>query len=375
MNTRLGKKSGWRLLWLLGLVWVPLLGRAEAAPPDVEQAWRQANAWVGQFRRGHADWWRWEQAQTQAPSLSPGAEGGAALARALDVPTADVAVELAWAAHPALAGVLQRLGRDNRALVAAGRWAELDPALGWRLEGVDEVIELAAAVRKAWLRAVASELALVPTQVALDAAQVAQTLGARMVAVGNWSTLAQAPYQLKWTQAQLRWQRAQYEAAQERARLLALLQRTGQYDVVRLNAALPAVPAQAMAEPAFARWLARVQPHVQALRRDRHRSVAHLAFQAYTGSHAVATLTQDGVLKLQERVHEETQLHYNGMLKSTWELLDAVQNLAQARLEVVTAQRDFALAALDLQTALWGAEPVVLNTLGGATVAPASPSH
>lgn len=45
-------------------------------PTGVEQDsvdWRKANADVGQFRRGHADLLRWEQANSRSPTAAPGA--------------------------------------------------------------------------------------------------------------------------------------------------------------------------------------------------------------------------------------------------------------------------------------------------------------
>lgn len=355
----------------MALALLPVLAWPQTAPVDADQAWRQANEWVGQFPRGHADWLKWEQAQAKA--LRPATPE--VPANALDLSTAETAVELAWKAHPSMASTLNRLGSANRAWVASGRWTELDPTLSWRLDGLDEVLELAVTVRKAWLQATASQLALAPRKVSLDAAQVAHTLGQRMVAVGNWNTLALAPHQLAWANAQLNWQRAQYAAAQDQARLLALLQLSGRYDAVRLAQALPAVPEQAMGASEFTQQLQKIQSQVNALRRDRHRGVAQLAYRAYLGSHAVATITRNEVQKLQEQVTEETQLHYNGMLKSTWELLAEVQTQAQTRADVIDAQRDFALAALDLQWALFGGEPQALAALGGASAEAAPQGH
>lgn len=358
----------------MGLALVPLLGWAQPAETDAAQAWRQANELVGQFQRGHADLLKWEQAQAdqmapKAPMPPPDP------ASTLDLRTPEAAVERAWQARPKLAGTLSRLGPANRALVLAGRWTELDPRLSWRLEGLDEAIDLAAQVRKAWLQASASQLALAPLQTARDAAQLAQQLGQRMVAVGNWSKLAQTPQQLAWANAQLNWQRAQYAAAQDRAHLLKLLDLAGRYDTVQLPAALPAVPPQAMDANAFAQQLQRIQPEVPAVRRAQHRAQAQLAYQAYQASHAVAVVTQHEIVPTHELIVEETQLHYSGMLKSTWELLSEVQNLAQARVALVAAQRDFAVALLDLNLALSGGEPDRLITLGGAAADAAPAAH
>jgi outer membrane protein TolC len=364
-------RSGVRYKWVLGLALLPVLGWAQTSTVDADKAWRQANELVGQFRRGHADLLKWEQTQAKSPNQVTTASP----VNALDLSTPEAAVELAWKAHPSVVKALYRLGASNRALLLAGKWTELDPSLSWKLEELDEALDLAISVRKAWLQATASQLALEPIKVSLDAAQVAQELGQRMVAVGNWSKLAQARHQLAWANAQLNWQRAQYAAAQDQARLLKLLQLSGQFDAVRFPNAMPTVPEQAMSEPEFNKRLQTVQAQVNTLRRDRHRGAAQLAYRAYLGSHAVAKINQNEVLKLRDFVTEETQLHYSGMLKSTWELLTEVQNQAQARADVINAQRDFALAEIDLQSSLFGGEPEGLASLGGASADTASKGH
>lgn len=371
MDSRSIARWGRRHPWVLGLALLPMAGWAQTADADASKAWRQANDLVGQFRRGHADLLKWEQSQENA---SKGA-AAASPVNTLDLSSAESAVELAWKVHPELAGTLDRLGSANRALVIAGRWTELDPALSWKLEGLDEVIDLAVAARKAWLQATASQLALAPMQLALDAAQAAQELGQRMVAVGNWSKLAQAPQQLAWANARLNWQRAQYAAAQDRARLLRLLQLSGRYAALRLPPALPAVPDRIMDDVEFNERLRNIQNEVPALRRERHRSAAQLAYQAYLGSHAVALVTQNEIAKVRDQVLEDTQLHYSGMLKSTWELLGEVQNQAQTRVALIGSQRDFSIAALDLNWALFAGEPESLTALGSAAADAAPSAH
>ena len=71
-------------------------------------------------------------------------------------------------------------------------------------------------------------------------------------------------------------------------------------------------------------------------------------------------------------VTEETVLHYNGMLKSTWDVLTESQNQIQASAAAVNAQRDFAIAKIDLEWVLLGGEPTGFITLGGGDAAPAA---
>ena len=84
------------------------------------------------------------------------------------------------------------------------------------------------------------------------------------------------------------------------------------------------------------------------------RSQAREAWFRYRGAWDVARHQRDVVLPLSTALQEETQLRYNGMLQSTWELLAS----ARARLDSVRAvtqsQRDFWLAHTDLQAVLAG---------------------
>jgi outer membrane protein TolC len=58
-------------------------------------------------------------------------------------------------------------------------------------------------------------------------------------------------------------------------------------------------------------------------------------------------------------------LHYNGMLKSVWDLLDEVRNQSQATVDAIGAQRDFWIAEADLQWVLQGGEPDSFVSAGG----------
>jgi outer membrane protein TolC len=95
------------------------------------------------------------------------------------------------------------------------------------------------------------------------------------------------------------------------------------------------------------------------------------AYAAYQGAFATATLAQE-VLKLHQFVTEETVLHYNGMLKSTWDVLTESQNQIQASSAAVNAQRDFEMARIDLEWVLLGGEPAGFVSLAGGDAAPAA---
>jgi len=75
-------------------------------------------------------------------------------------------------------------------------------------------------------------------------------------------------------------------------------------------------------------------------------------------------------------LQEETQLRYNGMLQSTWELLASATTRLQSEVAVSQAQRDAWLAYLDLQAVLSGAVVNFSSTPSAAGTAPAAnPGH
>ena len=86
-----------RLCLAAGLLILPAWAVAQAASP--ESVWRDANAAVGQFPRGHADLLKWEQ--QQAPAVAPQLTAwrlvrqyGTRAAAILDGPEAPVAADL-----------------------------------------------------------------------------------------------------------------------------------------------------------------------------------------------------------------------------------------------------------------------------------------
>lgn len=360
-----------RLCLAAGLLILPVWAMAQATSP--ESAWRDANAAVGQFPRGHADLLKWEQ--QQAPAAAPAAPVTPALP-GLALATAEQAVRQAWRAHRELARPLAILGPARTDLLATGRWLELDPSLNWRIDDFDELLEVAVQARKAWTEALLSQQTLLPLRQALAAAEAAHELGQRMVSVGNWSRLQQTPVQLARTQAQMSLRRAQYAAAQAQARLLKTLGLSGIHAAVGLPAQLPALADAGISEAEFQRRLAAIQSELPRGNRLRNQAHALLAFAAYQASLALARASQDELLPLRQYISEETVLHYNGMLKSSWDLLTEVQNQSQAQAGALATRRDFELASIELQSVLLGAEPASPLALGaGSSEAPQSAGH
>ncbi|MGM9428406.1 TolC family protein [Hydrogenophaga sp. MI9] len=346
-------------LLAVGLLAVPWALSAQTPGPAQEADWRRANDAVGQFHRGHADVLKWEKADEPQAAPSPAAQEES-------IPTAEAAVRMAWRVHRDLARPLARLGTENAQLIAAGRWTELDPSLQRRVEDAGEVLEVAAAGRKAWIEAVAAQQVLKHQRDMLDAAQAAYELGQRMVTVGNWSKLQLSPVQLAASNARMNLRRAQQAAAQAQSKLVKTMGKTGLQDGFAIPDQLPAIPAQAMTESDLQKRVDAIRNQLPGAEGLRSRALARGAMKVYFAAHALAQDSQGDVLKTREFVTEETVLHYNGMLKSVWDLLDEVRNQSQATVDAIGAQRDFWIAEADLQWVLQGGEPDSFVSLGGA---------
>lgn len=368
MSLKLKLKTVWPVI-VFGFVSTPLAWSAPTNPPGAEEDWRSANDAVGQLKRGHADALKWEQANVSPPVLQGPVPVGLKLLTVEDV------TRQAWRAHRELVHPLSSLGTANAALIATGRWPEIDPRLQRRVDGMDELLEVAAQARKTWLQAVATRQTLAQYRAALDAAEAASELGRRMVNVGNWSKLKQARVQLVQSSAQMNLVRAQYAADQAQASLIKMLGLRGQYARVTLPDSLPDVPRQLVPIGAWQQQALAIQAQLPDVEGMRNQANFDIALAAYQTSHALVKGTRDEVLKLREFISEETVLHYNGMLSSVWDLLDESRNQSQAVIDAITAQRDFWVAETDLQWVLQGGEPDSFVSLGGGSEAAAPAAH
>ncbi|MFZ2336659.1 MAG: TolC family protein, partial [Sideroxyarcus sp.] len=335
-------------LLVAGIFALPMAISAQTASSSQESDWRRANDAVGSFKRGHADVLKWEQANPGASTTAPGSTKGVA------IPTAEAAVRMAWTVHRELVRPLSKLGPQNEQLIAEGRWTELDPSLQRRVEDADEVLEVAAAGRKAWIEAVAAQQVLKHQRDMLDAAQAAFELGQRMVTVGNWSKLQLSPVQLAASNARMNLRRAQHAATLTQSNLVKTMGQTGLQAGFSLPDQLPAIPAQPMTEADLEKRGDAIRNHLPDAESLRNRANSRGAMNAYMAAHALAQGSQGDVLKTREFITEETVLHYNGMLKSVWDLLDEVRNQSQATVDGIGAQRDFWIAEADLQWVLQG---------------------
>lgn len=351
----------------LGLAVAPWGVQAQVQDGGV-QDWRQANEIVGQYPRGHADVLRWEKAQmaTQAATQSASPE--------FALPSAPDAIRAAWKVHRELASPLARLGQQNVERIAAGAWGELDPSLQRRIEGADEVLEVAANTRKAWISAVAARQTLKSVEDAVTAAEAAAELGRRMVSVGNWSRYQQAQVALGESSARMELKRARLAASQAER---ALLKSMG-LDTVHSSVALPdRLPdaATPMSDAELRARLAAIQGNLPAAQGRKAGNNAMQAYAAHAASLDIYRSYRNDVLKQRELIGEETQLRYNGMLESVWGLLADVGARSQAVVAAIGAQRDALIAETDLQWVLQGGQPDAFVALGGGEQAAAAAGH
>ena len=84
------------------------------------------------------------------------------------------------------------------------------------------------------------------------------------------------------------------------------------------------------------------------------RAQARAAHMAVTGKHAVARHWRDAVLPLRRTIDEEALKSYNGMITSTFELLEDARDGLEAQLGAAGAKRDYWLAETAVTAAIWG---------------------
>jgi len=382
-----------------------------AAPPGSLTDWREANDAVGRFERGHADLLRWE-AQNPPPATATGEPPAEPWTLATAVVSAQRArpdlvarpglnarerAELQWA-HRALALEVERAwwraiaARHHRVVQAQileaaatghelatrmariGNWPEARQhqetliwleaqsqlhvaaheeraavlAL-WRLTGSDDTPEsLAGRLPTTWPEPAPPDDAL--SDVRLLEAQALQQHP-------TWPLLAQDA------------QRATAAA--------------GSMDVLRDAMRLATAPQAGSGAPqplpalnAPARWphswdkALEAQAAAGALER-RIRADVRIAHSAWLTARSLAQATTRDTQRLMRALEEDMQQRYNGMFKSTWELLAATRARRQADQAAHQAQLNAALALADLRAVLDGLP--YSGTAPGAGAAAANP--
>ena len=84
------------------------------------------------------------------------------------------------------------------------------------------------------------------------------------------------------------------------------------------------------------------------------RADARQAYQTYRGSYDIARYYDKEILPLRDIISEQTLLNYNGMLSDLFDLLADARSRVSANVKAIEAKRDFWLASVDLQAAIYG---------------------
>lgn len=383
-----GKQSG-----------APSTAASSAKPGQSSPSWQDANRAVGQFPRGHVDLLRWEQKNLpQIPVTSAHSDAGQLTQeRAVRLALQDEALWL----KPGMSAAEVAAVRQQMAAVRLDVQRLWVNAVVARQSAVHSRDVLAAAQAAAelgermaevgnWSRArqIEQELALWDARARADKAQLQadrglQALWQRIGAGLNPQTLAQqlplhlplnlpafspTDVQSEWSpesvlalqkqalQAHLRWPLEDLHAR----RLEEGLGLDGQ-ELLAAQQALQALAAQElpMWNPRTLRWGHAFenawQARLQADRLARQvRADVQLALNALRVASQTAQQTQAQVLRLHNELSHETLLRYNGMLKSTWDLLASARTRIDSVDAALQAQRQRWLAHADLMAVLAG---------------------
>lgn len=331
---------------------------------------------------------------------APGADPSAEITRLLAGPVdADAAVRIALLNNPALQVTLGTEG-----LAISDQFATNTPA---KLKARQQITQLSADTRKAWINAVAAAESVTALQATRLAAENSGELARRLARIGNWSRLQQARQQVMLAEAAADLARAQDKAFATREKLIVLMGLWGPQTAFALPAALPALPDAPRDLPDIEQRslqaredlnIARLQ--LQRKEAERHvkrpadlwgsledtaavrgmavqaRSDARLTYQRYRSRYDLARHHRDEVQPLRAFINDEMVLRYNGMLSSVFDLLADAKLKAQAANAEVEARRDFWLADADLQTLLAGVAPTLADEASqGPAATGAAPAH
>ncbi len=381
------------------LVSVPVAA-AQDAPTTIQEAlerWRAANQAVAEFPRGHIDLLRWEQSQSAASS-----------------PTTNPPKALTWLE------VWRDIQRQRAEWVLPPTANALERRAAQR-----DWLGLHQEAQTAWANAITQQALLRVHEERVHAARTAQALAERMAALGHWSQAQLIAVQLAGVQEQtahLATQSPAQAAVEGLARLMGL---SGTPAIEQLSTRLPtALPmpkaltmppnaeAQALAQRPEHQWKGQqVEREVQAVSEAQWRrwaqardgllqgqidqapqwtagmamgdhalakavearaaweregraigSTVRQAWNRLEQARALDVLMHEQRLPLQQRAEQETLLRYNGMLKSTWELIDAAQARLSAQADALQARQAHWLAHADWHTLMAGGDITLAST-------------
>ena len=393
---------------------------SDAAPsaPIVPSSptWQEANRAVGQFPRGHVDLLRWEQKnmppmsdppvhptagqltlalamhqalQDEALWLKPGMSAADSAAVRQQVAAVRLDVQRLWvnavaarqsAAHSLEVLAVAEAGAElGQRMAQVGNWnraRQLEQELTlWDARARADKAQLQAdrSLQALWQRMGAG---MTPQALALQLpAHLPVDLPVQLPIDMQADQISQAvvALQTQALQAHLRWPLDELQA-----RRLSAGQGLSAQELQEAQKALQALAGQElpMWDPRTMRWSHAFEnawkARLQADRLARQvQADVHNALAAFRLANQMAQHTQAQVLRLHTQLSQETLRRYNGMLKSTWDLLASVRTRIDSVDAALQAQRQLWLAQADLMAVLAGLpSPTVASDASG----PASPS-
>lgn len=407
--------SGWRWPSLFGVcLWWALSPAASAATPEAAPSpqapipplgWIDANRQVAEFPRGHADVLKWEQARRMAlparphlpalPDLQPllrtallqrpdlwvlpGDGELAARSKNLAVATWSRDLWRAWW-NAAAAARDAELATDaseavelatelTRRMVGVGHWPE-----SRRLQDEQTHLIQQLGLQQALLRARQAHQALW-TAAGLEP-PTAQDSGPPVDNAPDWRHLPVPPepqalatardgarqhpqgqrLYADWQQARQAWPEAQRQAWQKQLPTALLTGPATTQPSASVWLQAPVLDRRALAWTHQAERALEAEAQWKAWQ-TRWQQAVQQAWDRQTQAHLKARAAVEQRLPLAQAQEKEAQLRYNGMLVSTWDLLQTTQARIQAERDATAAVHDAWLAQLDWQALQAGAFP------------------
>lgn len=395
-------------------------GSATKPTVPLANSWTEANDTVGQFLRGHIDILRWEINNTPKTGMAPQDPAAAKDTLSLDQAlTLSLRDQPQWLQRPSMnaaersalntqlqAQVLrvqrawieavsarQSVAHSRHGLQAAEAGAELGERMAhvgnWsRARQMQEELllwEARSQLQNAELKALQTHLALWQWVGQADAVELPalpdlpDLPDARLPSVEQLTSQALAA-NLKWASLQTDAQRL---LKGQTATSLAQARQAMHPEPAKAPGASmtpdAATPLAPVLLPANAPWshstenALQAQAQADAMQRQ-IRADVRLAHAAYLHAHTQATQNQAQVLRLHTALEQESLLRYNGMLKSTWDLLTSARQRIQSTHALHQAQTQAWLAWADLQAVLSGLPYTGQLQLGAGNAASSKPS-
>jgi hypothetical protein len=273
--------------------------------------WREANDRVHQAGGWKA--YARERADATTPAASPAPNKEAPL-------TLDQAIERARALSPLIARNLGNVSRDP-----ANYPRLTDP----QRAAITEDQHLVSRVTTLFYQLLADRDRVALRVEAAELSAIAEEVITRMRKAGNTNDLHAGEMQLAAAKSQEAVSAARLSLVDAKEALALRLQLSGTDPRLDLPGSLPVLPKQLAALSSIdQRLLSFFSESPEVLKRQ---AAVRKAFTLRDEAHRMARLYQDRVLPLQQKISEETLLHYNGMIVGVFELLKDAEHHASIK--------------------------------------------